>query len=252
MSTLVEAIQAERRALIEPLLAPIADKLRTLEEMERLAVSLNGGGSEVATITPPAPAAKPPKPKQRALPPKAPATTAGLDGLSDQRRNVLTAVRSCGGWIAIGDLTRVTGGSVQAVRKHLGALVARGLVEATGATSARRYRAVVEDKAWSGEEQRALPAPGPDYPDTSSEEGEQPPVAAGRTKSVAVSNGLTPQELKIARARILDHCSRRKLDEQSLATTLDVSREVVADICGQLLLDDKIVLHPDGRYEVPA
>lgn len=44
MSALVEAIRSERRALIEPLLAPIADKLRTLEEMERLAMSLNGGG----------------------------------------------------------------------------------------------------------------------------------------------------------------------------------------------------------------
>lgn len=44
MTSLVEAIRAERVALVAPLLAPAAEKLAVLDEMERLALSLSGGG----------------------------------------------------------------------------------------------------------------------------------------------------------------------------------------------------------------
>lgn len=256
MSALVDAIRAERLALIEPLLAPIADKLVVLDEMERLARSINGGGSDVSVLAAPVkPAAR--KSVPRALPAKVHSTRVGLDGLPDRTREVLAAVRALGGWVSASEVAASMGAAANAMRKHLQRLVERGLLEAQGETVARRYRSVTEDKAWSGEivAPRALPAPVVDEHGSDSSpsfEEAKPEQAPAQTKSVAKDHGLTTQGLKIVRARILDHCSRRRLDEQSLASTLNVDREVVADLCGQLLVDELIVLRPDGRYEVPA
>jgi hypothetical protein len=230
MSAIVEAIQAERRALIEPLLAPIADKLQALDEMERLALSLNGGGSEAVVVEAAIP--KRAAPAQRVLPRKAVATRRGRDGLPAKTQRVLEAIRSFGDtWAAVADIRRVPDladipdGSL---RKHIPPLVCRGLVEAKGETSQRRYRATSADNATSGGGQAAVvPAP-------------------------AVGAVSAPVAARVTRSRILDHLSRRKLDEPSLATLLNLDRETVADLCGALLLDDKIAMLPDGRYEVAA
>lgn len=202
----------------------------------------------MATIAPPA--AKPKQ--QRVLPAKTPPTRVGLDGLSDRTREVLAAARLFGStWSSASEIAAACDMTPNTVRRHLQRLVERGLLEARGETVARRYRAAEQDNGSSGGGERlAIAAPTP----PSSEEAKPDQLLSprGQTKSVAKDHGLTRQGLKIVRARVLDHCSRRRLDEQSLATMLNVSREVVADICGELLLDDKIVLHPDGRYEVPA
>ncbi len=242
---LLEAIQAERRALIEPLLAPIADKLRTLEEMEHLARSLNGGGSDVPAVKAASPPSGPKRaaaPKQRALPARTPATRRGRDGLGRAAQEVLEAMRAAGGqWMSVREIAGVADSTTGALKHHFKALLARDLIEAKGQTTTRRYRAKTDDNGSSGgSESLALPpAPRPASPVPSA----GPRSSTGSKLSVA--------DRRVCRARILDHCSRRRLDEQSLATTLGIDREEVADLCGELLLDDKIVLLPDGRYEVP-
>lgn len=191
----------------------------------------------------------------RALPEKTRATGVGIDGLGDRAQQVLRAVRGLPGWVSVGQIAAVVGVAPQVPRSHLQQLVARGLVEAQGETVARRYRAAVEDNGASGGGERlaiaaprSVPAAASSDSSSSSEEAKpEQPRRRGRPPA-----DMPAAERRIARARILDHCSRRKLDEQSLATTLNVGREVVADICGELLLNDKIVLHADGRYEVPA
>ncbi len=240
VTDLVEAIRAERRALIEPLLAPIADKLRTLDEMEHLARSLNGGGSDVPAVRAPVAASTKhavatggAQRAQRALPPRTRGTAAGRGGLTPAADSILTAVRSGdGAWMTGREIAAAAGRAASTLRNYLGPLCDRGLVEATGTTRDRRYRAVMADNPASGGFAPRVPAP----------------KAASRSTT---GSKLSAADRRIARARILDHCSRRRLDEQSLASTLGIGREEVADLCGELLLDDKIVLLPDGQYTVP-
>ncbi len=191
---------------------------------------------------------RPPTPKpaaaqtQRALPAKTPATRRGRDGLPTVGQTVLEALRAHGGqWMSAAEIGRATDRTPSTLKNYLRPLVKRGLVEAKGQTSSRRYRAKIDDNAASGgSETRALPAVS----------RTTPPAASTGPRS-STGSKLSVADRRVCRARILDHLSRRRLDEQSLASTLGIDREEVADLCGELLLDDKIVMLPDGRYEVP-
>jgi hypothetical protein len=55
----------------------------------------------------------------------------------------------------------------------------------------------------------------------------------------------------VLRERILGQLKHRKLTEPQLAGVLDVSREQIADACGKLLLNDRVVMRPDGTYALP-
>lgn len=207
MATLLEVIGAEREAL--------QAKLAALDEIERLAVAYGGAAAAVA-----APAAKrethvAPK---RALPAKPKATGQGLDGLGPKATAALQAMRERKDW-----MTMVEVGATASVMQGL---VRRGLVEAQGATSKRRYRAVQ----------------GP------------PPGNAGTTwgKGRAPGRPAKPQPNRnVLGERVLGQLKHRTLNEPQLAGVLDVSREQIADACGKLLLDDRIVMRPDGSYTVP-
>lgn len=259
MSTLLDAIRAEREAL----LAPIAHRLAVLDEIERLAERLNGAPERAVVpkspLPPKAPAAAPrplsgqakPKPPaavpKAVLPARAPATRSGIDGLSEREQALLSAVRSKGSsWLALRDLTAVVPAmSITSLKRAIKTLIGRGLIEAQGATSQRRYRAANPDSPPGGSTPPVAPA-SPEVDDDVVDEPSEPdapPAAAGT---------LDAKAARILRARILDHLSRRRLTEQSLADHLNAEREHVADIVGKLLTDDAIILDPDGRYRCVA
>lgn len=235
MSAIVDAIRAER----EQLLAPIAHRLAVLDEMERLATALNGGGPKPSPAEqrpaiapekrPAVPAEERPAsaPAKRVAPPRPPRTRAGIDGLTERELALLTAIRSKGAnWLAIRELgTMLPQHSSWALKADLKTLIGRELVEATGTTSTRRYRAANPDTPASG---------GPTAATRSGLAGSTPAPARGSST--------------VLRARVLDHLGRRRLTEQSLADHLNADREHVADVVGKLLLEDKIVLDPDGLY----
>jgi hypothetical protein len=223
MSGVVQAVKAEREAL----LAPIAGRLAVLDEIERLAGSLDEVKATAAK-----PAATPPRQRPAAAKPEAPRVAAppvGRDGLGPKASELLEAVRVADRWMSRGEIVAVAG---EFHSRTMQRLVERSLVEAKGDTSQRRYRAVQVDNV-SGGGRQSEPTIRP----------VAPPAATG-TLDVGAS--------RVLRARILDHLSRRKLNEQSLADHLNANREHVADILGKLLLSDHVELLPDGRYQVPA
>lgn len=237
MNAVLEAARAEREAL----LAPIADKLAALDEIQRIAESsLNGGGSEVASravaVASASVAQRPSRPAPtkpaKLLPAKTASSGVGRDGLSKQAQAALEKVRAAGA-------TPLSRGEVGASASVMQTLVKRNLVEGIGATVARRYRAM--------------------YPEDSATAGSGPSIIGAAAKSSAATIGAheTTGELpagprRVLRARILDHLSRRRLNEQSLADHLNAEREHVADLLGKLLTDELVVLGPDGCYSVPA
>ncbi len=236
MNAVLEAARAERHAL----LAPIAEQLAALDEIERIAASLNGGGSDMAPTPAPAPAVVPrppskpqaPRPRKsssptKVLPAKAQATGVGRDGLGATAQAALEKVRAAGA-------TPISRADAGASAHVMQALVNRGLIEATGATKSRRYRAVYDDNGTGGS--TASLTPSPPQPRSSNATLGTPDAKAS----------------KILRARILDHLSRRRMNEQSLADHLNADREHVVDILGKLLLDELVDLAPDGQYSVPA
>ncbi len=217
------------------LLAPVGEELRAARRaagltIDQLAVRAGVSGATVERIE--HGRVKPHPKTLRALAlvlPAAPAgqspcAQVGRDGLAANATAALEAVRAgAGAWVAISDIATATGLSASTLRNHLPALVERGLIEATGETKQRHYRAVLPDNGRSGSGMApATPKKAPKHPTA------------------------------VARARILDHLSRRALDEQSLTAHLGLDREVVAYICGDLLLNDALRLRPDGRYEVIA
>lgn len=257
MSTLLDAIRAEREAL----LAPIAHRLAVLDEIERLAERLNGAPERAvvpkSSLPPKAPAAVPralsgqakPKPPaavpKAVLPARAPATRSGIDGLSEREQALLSAVRSKGSsWLALRDLTAVVPAmSITSLKRAIKTLIGRGLIEAHGATSQRRYRAANPDSPPVAPASPEIDDAVDDEVDDAVAVPDVPPAAAGT---------LDAKAARILRARILDHLSRRRLTEQSLADHLNAEREHVADIVGKLLTDDAIILDPDGRYRCVA
>jgi DNA-binding transcriptional ArsR family regulator len=162
------------------------------------------------------------------LSPKPQATPLGRDGLPPVAGHVLEAIRSLGcRWLTVKEIALAAGMRPDTLRNHLRPLLRRGLIEAKGQTRDRRYCAVDGDNAGSGGWERlAVPA------------------------SAAKASHAHRQ--RVMRARVLDHLSRRRLTEQSLVDHLGLDREGVADVCGALLLEDRIVLLPDGSYEVVA
>lgn len=258
MSAIVDAIRAER----EQLLAPIADKLAALDALERMAGVLNGAGE----ARPAKPAAAPAKqeaaaatvaspgrcftgaaveaPTKRVLPPKSSVTRVGTDRLGDKARLVLTAIRSQGAsWAAAGEIYRAlpsdAGITYGAIGNHLQKLYQRNLIVAEGQTAARRYRAAtVEDRGLADE---SPPAP----PTADTVPADAPPAhvardaRAERVEGPALGGSSTTS-------------TAGDSNEQSLAEHLNAEREHIADILGRLLLEDKVVLDPDGCYRNTA
>lgn len=225
MSDLVDAVRAERRALIEPLLAPVADKLAALDEMERLALSLNGGGSDVSPVAElPAPAAAPPPPKpkpreaQRALPARPKATTQGRDGLGAKAQATLEALRSHPGWVKPAVLAAHEGQERGKIGQRLMVLVERGLAEARGKTVSREYRAIVSEK----------------------------PAAARST----FGQGRSPASRQAAsvQGRVIEAVGYRPSNVDDLAGRLNAAIGEVVTACDQLVRDGDIALRGDGRY----
>ncbi|MEJ7824937.1 MAG: hypothetical protein WKF48_05885 [Solirubrobacteraceae bacterium] len=238
MSALLTAVQAERDAL----LAPIADRLAMLDDIERLAAALDTAAPPKPKHGVPAPAARPSAAATAARTPKPPskrggaAARVGRDGLGPKAASLLEAIRSQSGWLSRAEIVKLGG---EFAGHTMASLVDRELVEAKGATSQRRYRAANPDNpsAGGGSGGSTMPAVA------------HPPAAAAAPAAAGTLDGVARRVLQ---ARILDHLSRRRLDEQSLASALNADREHVAEILGKLRFDDRVVLDPDGRYRVPA
>jgi hypothetical protein len=210
---LVEAIRAERRALIEPLLAPVADKLRTLDEMEHLARSLNGGGSdEVPAVAAPRSSsrAKTPAKEQRALPATTRPTGQGLDGLNSQSVEALAKVRD-----ASGPVSRVEIGASNTV---MATLVRRGLVEAHSDGRWRKYTA-----ATNGSPARKR-------------------TTFGQGRPAALKAGPSLQ------GRVLEACGWSPGSVDDLATRLKADAADVTAALDALAEEGEIVALDDGRY----
>lgn len=226
MSALADAIRAER----EQLLAPIAHRLAVLDEIERLAISLNGAAAPADPSPGPTRGQRGvPKTAARVLPARPPATGRGTDGLSEPARAALTKLRTAKTPLSRSEIGASTG--------VMQTLVRRGLVAAHGDNRGRRYAAADADNAGAGA------APGASLPDDEPETPAPEPQVLGT---------LNASQSRVLRARILDHLSRRRLKEQSLADHLNVERDHVAEILGKLLLDGLVILEPDGNYWVPA
>lgn len=225
MTALLDAIRAERRALIEPLLAPVAEQLRTLDELERLAASLNGGGSAVPVVeAPPPPAAAPKRParEQRALPARTKPTGQGRDGLGAKATAVLDVLRApAADWMSAGQIAAAVGLTTTALKHHIARLIERGLIEARGQTLSRRYRAVPQDAA-----KRKVTTFGAGRPP-----GKSKPAAAGSLQG-----------------RVLEAVGYKPGSVDEVAKRLGVPAGGVAEACDTLLSEGEIVAQPDGRY----
>lgn len=213
--SLLDAIRAE----IEPLEA----RLSTLREMEMLALAY-----VIDTSTPPAPAHQPaqrkraPKPKP-AAPRKPKATTNGRDGLGDKSQAILGALREHGDWASRQQIADRLSEPVDALNRCLPTLVQRGLVEATGVTKARRYRAV-------GGARPASVKP-PDKP--------RPRPAEDRAVSLIA---LREKCLRAVRAKQGD------MTDERLAEKLGADPAEIADATGRLRAAGKLTLREDGTW----
>lgn len=154
----------------------------------------------------------------------------GTDGLSESARAALTKLRT-----AKNSLSR---SEIGASTEVMQTLVKRGLATPHGDNRGRRYTAADADTAGAGA------ASGASLPD------DEPGGVA--TPEPHVIGTLNTSQARVLRARILDHLSRRRLKEQSLADHLNAERDHVAEILGKLLVDGLVVLEPDGNYRVPA
>lgn len=246
MSALIAAITAER----EQLLAPIAERLAVLDEIERLAAGLGDDRTPpVASVPvppsdPPSPAGRRATAKPASKPSKRAAATAtarvGRDGLGEVAERVLQALRNNGGWMGRGDLLPIVGDfNVRTTQR----LVERGLVEAQGSTNSRRYRAARDTSETAGS--------GPPITGTSAAPVAGGTVARSAAPGVSVA-GLDAKATRILRARIVDHLSRRRLNEQSLADHLNAELDHVTALLTDLAAAGDVVLDPDGRYRAPT
>jgi DNA-binding transcriptional ArsR family regulator len=228
---------------------PLADTLQAIAEiLDEMAQTVRALAADSAAAPPGASDAPPPI-TPRVLPTKSQPTGRGRDGLAPRTQLVLEALRAGdeagpGGWVAAGPLAARTDMTRAALKKHLQQLGERGLVETRGETSARRYRASSADSGGGGsspvvtarQSPERAPAPPPTEPADEPQSPPPPPAATGTAG-------------RVVRSRILDHVSRRRLSEQSLVGTLNLEAGVVAEVCGRLLAEGKIVLLPNGTYE---
>ncbi len=247
MSALLDAIAAER----ETLLAPIAGRLAVLDELERLAASLNGTTTRTeVTVTVPARALPDARaigaalrqagkaPEGRGKPRQAPAAPrVGRDGLGPKASRILEALRANQGWMSTTEVAAVGG---DFTNKVMQSLVTRGLAEARGETVQRRYRATQEDDA------RAT-GPGPGT-ETIRPAAPAPPS----TRATAAVPKLNAAATRILRARIVDHLGRRRLNAQSLADHLNAELAHVTPLVSELLGSGEIVQDDDGLYREAA
>ncbi len=247
MSALLDAVAAERADL----LAPIAERLAVLDEIERLAGRLNNAEPPPAAAQPPV-LPDPPSPRPRggakldrppaaarkpaAKAPRAAAARVGRDGLGETTQAVLEALRANRGWMSRAEITAIIGPfNVKSTQK----LVDRGLVKATGTTNSRRYRVVDDDSETAGSTAKTVrttpPAP--------------PPAPAAGGPAIA---GLSAGARRVLRARLVDHLGRRRLNAQSLADHLNVELAHVDALLAELEAAGEIVHDPDGRYRTAA
>lgn len=213
MSTLLDAIAAERADL----LAPIADRLAVLAEMERLAAQLNGSAPDVPIDVPvPAPASKSRAPRAA---PKPRTDPAGRDGLGPRSQRVLEALRTTNGWMARREVATAATMSAETVKHHLQLLVARGLIEAEGRTASRRYRAV-----------------GPAAP------------ARKKTSFGKGPEAAAAKQDETLQGRIIDSVGYQPGSVDELAKRFKAPRADVVVACDQAANDGDIMVGEDGRY----
>lgn len=221
MEAILEAVAAEREML--------AARLATLDEIERLAGGAQhgaGGGSAVTADAPakPRPAAKPAT--RRAAPAR---STSGIDGLGPQASAVLAVLRATHDWTKAAEINASVEGSPAAIRQTVKMLVKRGLVEAEGATSTRRYRAV------------------------------KGPVseARARTEAGARKNAATT-DAKVRgvseRNQIVELVTKNQgdLDDARLAQALNLDRDTIGEHTCVLLDRGRIRLLGSGCYALPV
>lgn len=207
----MDAIQAERRALVGTLLAPVAGQLAVLDEIERLAVQLHTGDTLEVPDTP-AVAAAPAKKggPSRVLSPRPPATGRGRDGLSAAAGAALQKVRDANGK----QLARVEIGASNEVMQTL---VKRGLVQAHGQNQGRRYSA-----ATNGTPARSL---------TTFGQGREPKPAGPSLQG-----------------RLIEAVGYKPGSVDELARRLNTASGVIVEACDALVAEGEIVLQDDGRY----
>lgn len=247
---ILKAIDAERSVLVEPILA----RLQILSEMERLARRLTSDATPPPAQTPTDPVPSPASPSPPSPPTPAPPRTSPSNGtLGARAQYVLKALRDgddawVDGWVAAPALALIVGMTGSALKKHLQLLGDRGFVETRGETSARRYRAVFSAAEYATRVAPLKPQP-PDQPASMPESPPIEPSPAAPLESTPVKPAATPTQMRVARSRILDHLSRRRLNEQSLIDGLNLDRAVVTNVCSQLLAEGQIVRLSGGRYE---
>lgn len=134
----VEALSTRRRGLSQILAAYRQLDDATVAALPRLEIPPDPGR--------PAPKTKPAavsETKRRARPRSDAAPTPGESRarMSDARQAVLGVLRDAGGdWMSLGEIAGVVDRQPSTVKVHVGRLVDDGVVEAKGATRARRYR----------------------------------------------------------------------------------------------------------------
>jgi hypothetical protein len=252
MSLLLDTVRAER----DKLLAPLRDKLNLLDELERLATRLDGDGEDAgrdiapstdAGVLPAAAEKRAAKEKKRARTGKrspgrnnggkAPANAGAQAGSAPSGAGSASSHRGPEGvrWALeqrspltsaqIAALVGLTENTVaQTVGQMLrdGQLVATGTAPRPGGTNGRRPRLV------------ALPG------QRDHQEAQRPHGA---------SSGVNGN-LQTLKQRVLDAITDdpAALNEDRLALALNVDREDIAVATGGLLIDDQVILMPDGSY----
>lgn len=224
MQSVIEAVRAER----ELLLAPIADRLATLDEIERLAgggssTNSAGGGSAMPAEAP----AKPKPVARRAAPRKPAATGNGLDGLGVKAQRVLEVLHARKDWMAVGDIAQQVGSTSSAANKYLRLLGDRKLVEAQGATKARRYRAL----------------DGNSHTHTTFGQGREPKATNGNAR---------PTYGERQRIVALIETNQGDLNDERIARALKLDRDTVSEHTCVLLDKGRIRLMGGGTYALPA
>lgn len=251
MSLLLDTIRAER----DKLLAPLRDRLTQLDELERLAHAFDGDGEGAGQPDSPPqdagalPAAagkraavtkrtrtrtggQPPLPGRNGGNAPAPAGARAGSAPSGagrapaptpfKRLAVLDYVRA-NGTVKVSQVARALGLTSQAARQHLKELVKNGSITAEGATSTRVYFA-------QGERDR--------------EQAERP-----HERTSGVTGSLPDLKRRVLHAIGTDPAA---LNEDRLALVLNVDREDIAVATGELLVNDQVILMPDGSYRPTA
>lgn len=219
MQAIIDAVRAER----ELLLAPIADQLAKLDELERIASGPTngaGGGPAVPAETPALAKSKPAQARKPAASRKPAPTGAGIDGLGPMPVQILQFVREHG-QVTTAQILDATGVTASTLSSQMAVLVDRCLVERLGNNRNRTYRPVTN------------------Y---------QPPTV---TVGLAAPKGA-PKNGASVQGRILEAVGFRPMDKSELIFKLKAPDTDIASALQRLVTEGEIEQVTGGRYRCAA